>query len=151
MHKLPNFLLFFPIFRLSSPNFFRFYPTRFTNFVEHFSCSHGYPQHFVDNVIRKHPMKTKKHCLSTLFQQNKQLDRKDERIRVSMSYAPVITNSLKHAFHQNNMQIVYKSDSKLKNKLGQKTKPIHSKNLAFILSSAVCTKKVITGKQKELH
>jgi len=50
-----------------------------------------------------------------MFAQNAHTQQKQ---RVSMSFAPEITNKLKKSFNEHNMQIVYKSDRKLSNLLG---------------------------------
>ena len=61
--------------------------------------------------------KQKKSNLSTLFTQNRKIDREDDFQRVSMVFAPTITNKLKTTFTQHNMQIVYSNPFKIKNQL----------------------------------
>jgi len=75
----------------------------------------GFSVEVVDKIIYQHAKKVKKWNLSTLFAQNIE---KDTRQRVSMVFAPQITNKLKKVFSEHDLDIVHRSDQKLSNLLG---------------------------------
>lgn len=75
----------------------------------------GYSATTIDNIIRKHAKKKENADLSTLFTQNKHIDKQTDLKRVSITFAPEITNGLKSVFHRNNMQLVFSNPFNLKN------------------------------------
>ena len=75
----------------------------------------GYKAEMVDKIIYKHSKKVKKWELSTLFAQS---ITKEEKQRVSMTFAPKITNKFNKIFSEHDLEMVYRSDNKLKNLLG---------------------------------
>lgn len=69
----------------------------------------GYNKIDIDRIIKKHSDKIRKNNLSTLFSQSK----KEEMMRVRLTFAPKITNKLKNTFKRQNLQIVYSTQNKL--------------------------------------
>jgi hypothetical protein len=80
----------------------------------------GYNGKMIDEMIAKHARKIKKSSLSTLFRQEKYLERQafDERTRVCMTFVPEVTNKLKRVFQKHNLCMVYSNKRKLRNLLG---------------------------------
>lgn len=74
----------------------------------------GYSAKMVDNFIYKHSRKVNISNLTTLFSQREEAPKQ----RVSMQFAPNITNKLKSVFTQHNFELVYRNDSKLSNLFG---------------------------------
>lgn len=90
-------------------------PLTLNNYIAEFK--HGYSATSIENIIKKHAKKKVNADLSTLFTQNKQIDKQTDLKRVSITFAPEITNGLKSVFHRNNMQLVFSNPFKLKNQL----------------------------------
>jgi len=85
--------------------------------ILHLADVNGYKKSLVDRLIVKHSRNIKNNRMSTLFSQNK-LTKKSNQKRVSVTFSPNITNSLKNTFERFNMKMVHNNDSKLKFTLG---------------------------------
>lgn len=79
----------------------------------------GFSADLIDRLIKKHSIKIRKSSLSTLFAENRKIEKNchDEK-RVCLTYIPEITDKLKTVFKQNNLRIVYSSKNKLKDLFG---------------------------------
>jgi len=84
------------------------------DYIKEVARVNGYSAEVIDKIIHKHCQKIKKWKLSTLFSQTIQ----EQKQRVSLTFAPNITNKLKKSFNDHNLEIVYKSDRKLACLLG---------------------------------
>lgn len=74
----------------------------------------GYETQMVDTLIYKHSQKVKHSNLSTLFSQRESTQKQ----RVSMHFAPNITNNMKSKLAEHGYEIVYRNENKLSNLLG---------------------------------
>lgn len=88
------------------------------NYIVQAAKINGYSERIINNIIKKHSQKHQKTQLSSFFTQNRTTDKTEDSIKkVSVTFAPTLTNKLKTTFKQNNMQIVYSNPFKLKNQL----------------------------------
>lgn len=83
-------------------------------YIKKTALVNGYSVKMVENLIYKHSLKVKNSNLTTFFSQRENTQKQ----RVSMHFAPKITNKLKNKFRQHDYEIVYRSDNKLLNLLG---------------------------------
>lgn len=108
-HSLAHRLVSLP---LSLPNYIKEH-----NYIKEAAKVNGYSESIVNNIIKRHAKRHNDANLTTLLTQNKKIDQADALKRVSVTFAPTITNGLKTAFRRNNMQIVYSNPFKTKNQL----------------------------------
>jgi len=104
----------------------------------------GYQKSFVDKLVQKHSRKIKNNNLSTLFSQNQQILKSNEK-RVAVTYAPTITNKLQNSFERCNIKMVYSGNEKLKSALGStKDKlPFAEKSGIYEIKCSNCNYKYI--------
>ena len=124
-------------------------PLSLTNYIQEYEYikkvakTNGYSEEIINNIIRKHAHKQTNENQSTLFKQNKKIDKKDDLKRVSITFAPTITNKLKTTFKRNNMEMVFSNPFKLKNLLNtlkDKTDPLDKAGI-YQISCGVCSRK----------
>lgn len=83
-------------------------------YMKYAAVLNGYKEVMVEKLVEKHSKSIRKSNLTTLFSQTQ----REEKRRVRIQYAPSITNRLKKVFKRHNMELVFSSTNKLKNKLG---------------------------------
>lgn len=86
-------------------------------FIKQAATVNGYERNLIDNIINKHHRQKLQNDKSTLFVQNKKLEKKLHKY-TKMIYAPDITNKLIKIYKNNDMELVFKSGLNLKNLLG---------------------------------
>lgn len=86
------------------------------NYIKQTALLNGYKTELVEKLVTHHARRIKKHESTTLYVQSQQLE--NEKRRVSMQFAPEVTNKLKRVFAHHNIDLVFKTSNKLKNKLG---------------------------------
>jgi len=90
------------------------------NHIVSLASINGYSKKFIDSLVQKHAKKVKKSQLSTLFAQQRLMEKnsQDVRQRVSMGFVPEVTNKLKRVFTKNHLTMVFSNRHKLSNLLG---------------------------------
>lgn len=98
----------------------------------------GYTDEEIETLVEKHSRKMKKLESSTLFSQNK----KEEITRASFTFNHTITNYLKPIFKQQGIEMVFTSNNKLKDVLGNPKDKIedHQKSGVYEISCSDCNK-----------
>lgn len=84
-------------------------------YIKNVADVNGYSEKMVDDIIKSHAKKAKRKNMSTHFDVS---NNENKKVRVSMCYAPIITNKLKPIFNEHDMLIVYKNNNKLSDLLG---------------------------------
>jgi len=116
--------------------------------------TNGFDRSLVDKLIYKHSNKIKKHESSTLFEQNHNIaaDQQKEQ-RVSICYAPNITNKLQTTFKQSNIKLAYTNNYKLGSRLGctKDTVPTRQRSGIYEISCSDCDAKYIGQTRRALH
>jgi hypothetical protein len=79
------------------------------DYIQQAAKVNGYDSNEIDRIIKHHSEKIRRNNLSTFFYQQRENNLK----RVSVTFAPKITNKLKNIFRKQNMQIVYRTQNKL--------------------------------------
>lgn len=85
--------------------------------IVHIADVNGFDKALIEKIVMKQSNKISKNRQSTLFSQN-HVNKTTNLQRVSFSYIPAITNQLRKVFEKTNIDIVYNSNSKLRNILG---------------------------------
>lgn len=109
----------------------------------------GYSEEMIDKLIYKHSRKVRNINLTTHFSQQTKSDKK----RVSLNFVPCITNKLKHAFGEYQMEIVHNNDRKLSNLLGStkdKIAPLKKSGI-YTVTCGVCNKKYIGQTKRSIE
>ena len=109
--------------------------------ILHIANVNGYHKSIIDNLIKKHSTKIKLDNISSLFEQNTNVNKQ----RVTLPFAPNVTCRLSKAFEKAEMQIVHTNNNKLKTKLGS-TKDqaqINRCSGVYEISCSNCNKKYI--------
>lgn len=88
--------------------------TKELEYIRETADINGYNSHIINNMVEKHMKKQKRESLSTMFK-----IQKDENIkRISFTFAPPLTNTLKHLFKKHKLELTFANNNKLLHKLG---------------------------------
>lgn len=109
--------------------------------IMHIADVNGYEKSLVEKLVYKHSKKINKSLFSTLFNETQT----SVEHRVSMCYAPNITNKLKYTFQRANMHIVHTNTNKLRHALGttKDTVPVNSRSGIYEITCSDCDAKYI--------
>ncbi|XP_055850342.1 uncharacterized protein LOC129914917 [Episyrphus balteatus] len=121
---------------LSVENYMREYQQ-----ILHIANVNGYEKSIIDQLIKKHSKKLKRNNVSTLFEQNTNAQKQ----RITLPFAPNITNKLIHVFAKSEMSIVHTNNNKLKTLLGstKDNTPTNRCSGIYQISCSNCDKKYI--------
>jgi len=126
------------------------YKTEYDHIL-HLAHVNGYQKFLIDRLIIKHSRNIKNNHLSTLFAQNREISKSIQK-RVSVTYAPNITNKLKNTFENFNIRMVHSNDKKLRTVLGSTKDKIHAteKSGIYQINCSTCDAKYIGQTRRSL-
>jgi len=109
----------------------------------------GFDCGIIDKLIQKHSQKVKKWSLTTLFSQTI----REQKQRVSLTFAPSVTNKLKQVFNGHDLEIVYRNDRKLQSLLGSTKDKTDSlkKSGVYTIKCQVCERRYYGQTKRSLE
>jgi hypothetical protein len=90
------------------------------NYIYETASKNGYDTSFVDKIFKKHELKIIRNQSTTIFSQNVNTNETNSssiNARIAVSYFPPTTSNLRTLFKKHQIQLISKSDRKLKSKL----------------------------------
>lgn len=120
--------------------------------IKNIADVNGFKTTLIDQLINKHSKNIKRNTNSTLFTQN-QTTQTSQKQRVSMPFAPTITNTLRHIYAKSNMQMIHTNNNKLRFSLGStKDKiPIDERSGVYEVICSHCGRKYIGQTKRALR
>lgn len=120
--------------------------------ILHLADINGFKKSLVDNLVRKHANNLNRDERTTLFTQNKTLTPSNDR-RITMTFAPDITNNLRHTFERANMKIVHTNNNKIRFMLDstKDTIPLSDRSGIYEIKCNKCDKKYIGQTKRAIY